>query len=153
MLDQVLSWSVIFLPLAISVILVFIPARQEDERQNMKWRLWLVVFAILFGALSWLQQSRALQNARKEQEQAIQRTAERISEKVVPAVAAETAVKVTDGLNKQYGEVIKGLYKELGQQAATQKQELALNYVPSADLIYAGDRLQLWDRGRTNLYL
>ncbi|MGB2677256.1 MAG: hypothetical protein WAN12_09255 [Candidatus Acidiferrum sp.] len=153
MLDQVLSWGVIFLPLAISIIFIFVPARQEDERQRMKWRLWLVVFGVLFGALSWWQQSRALRNARKDQEEAIQRTVEMVSQKVVPRVAAETSGKVTDILNTQYGAVIGGLYKELGEQNAARKNELALNYAPSIDLIYAGEQLQVWNRGRTNIKL
>jgi hypothetical protein len=152
MLDLALSWAVIFLPFAFSIIFAFIPDRQEQERRYKRWRLWLFLFGILFAPLSWLQQTRFVKNAANDQEKAIERTAQTVSEKVVPKVASETSAKVTDVLNRQYGTVISELYQQLAEQNATGRSQLALNYKPSVDIIYAGESLQIWNRGRTNIY-
>ncbi len=72
MLDQALSWAVVFLPLAVSIVFIFIPARREDESQHMKWRISLVIFGILFGGLSWWQQSRANKAANVDRQEARQ---------------------------------------------------------------------------------
>jgi len=96
--------------------------------------------------------SRANNNARDDRESVIQETATRVS--------TATATKVTETLNQQYGSVMSGLYHEIGGleaqlqgQSGIQQKQLALNYAPSIDLVYAGDQLQIWNRGRTNIYL
>jgi hypothetical protein len=144
--------QLIFAPFALSIVPIFIPPRSEDERSHMRWRYVLVCFGVLFSVLAWWQQSRALKAAVNDRESAITETSER--------VATNTAARVTDALNKQYGSFISDLYKEMGglkgqmqTQAGLRKEELELNYTPAVDLVYAGDRLQLWNRGKTSITL
>ena len=73
MLDQVLAWAVIFLPTALSIIFIFIPARQEDVRAHMRWRSWLVVFGVFFSVLAWWQQSHALNTQPRSESQRLRK--------------------------------------------------------------------------------
>jgi hypothetical protein len=152
MLDHLLSWVGILAPFAFSVVPIFIPAKTEDEKLHMKWRYVLVAFGICCSVLAGWQQERAVRGAAKDRESAIAETSER--------VATNTAARVTDALNKQYGSFISDLYEEMGKlkgqiqvQSGLRKEELELNYVPSVDFIYAGDRLQIWNRGKTDIAL
>jgi hypothetical protein len=151
-LDHLLSWVGILAPFAFSVVPIFIPAKTEDKRLYMKWRYVLVAFGILCSVLAGWQQERVVKAAATDRESAITETSER--------VATNTAAKVADTLNKQYGSFISDLYKEMGRmrgqmqmQAGLRKEEIELNYAPAADIVYAGDRLQIWNRGRTSLSL
>lgn len=141
--DQALVFAVLVLPILFGLSIEVVPKR---VRENPYYRLAVVLFGIMLTALIWFQMSRANTLAKRERESVIQET------------AAATASRVTGVLNEQYGSVMSGLYHEIGQLEAKlqgqnnlQKQELALNYVPSVDLVYAGDRLQVWNRGKTNI--
>ena len=93
-LDLVLSWMVIVVPVVFGVILIFVPARKEDEKTHMRWRYILGVALIIFGALSWWQQSRATAASSKDREDAIAKTSEK--------VAAETSKQVTQTVSELY---------------------------------------------------
>jgi hypothetical protein len=157
MLDLVLSWGVIVLPTLFALGLELV---DEKIRKHPFWKYGVIAFGITLSALTFWQQSRAVKNAKKDQEEAIQRTAEKISKELAPKVAAETSGQVVGTLNREYGIVIGKLYQEIGalqtqqqSQFGLNQQQLALNYAPSLDLIYAGEQLQLWNRGKNNLYL
>lgn len=159
MLDQLLSWLVIFCPFALSIVPVFIPPRSEDEKSHMKWRYILVGFGILFSIIAWWQQSRAVRASRDDREAAITETSTR--------VAAETSQRVTKAVSEQYANTISDLNQQIGglkqelleqgksvfaMKGATEK-ELGLNYVPSVDLLYQNKEFDIFNRGKTNLYL
>jgi hypothetical protein len=155
--DIVLGWAVIILPTLFAVALELV---SKEIRDNRIWRWGVLLFGIILSALTFWQQARATFNAQRDQELAIQKTAEKLSSDIAPRVAAETSGRVTDILNKQYGSVISGLYQQILDLSNTEKnqshlreKEIALASAVSADVIYAGDRLQIWNRGRTNLYM
>ncbi|MFZ0593503.1 MAG: hypothetical protein WAM39_23800 [Bryobacteraceae bacterium] len=145
MLDAVLEWAVVVLPFLLAVGIEVIG---ERARRTPAWKAGVIAFGIVLSSLAFWQERRSAENSRS----AVTQTAER--------VATETSSRVTDSLNKQYGPVISGLYKEISDlqskvetQSNLRRQELSLNYAPSVDLIYAGDQLQIWNRGKTNLKL
>lgn len=150
MLDQILAVAVVLLP---TLFAVGIEVVSKEIKDHLYWRIAVLAFGVGLSALTWFQMSRAARNAAIEQENAIERTATKVSEQVAPKVAAETSSRVTETLNRDYGSVIRGLYQEIGEQATAGKRELALKFEPSVDLIYAGDQLQIWNRGSTNLAL
>ncbi len=148
-LDPIISFAVVILP---TLFALGIEVIDEKFRKNTRWRCGVIVFGVTLSGLTLWQQSRSANAAKVDQEIAIQKTA--------ATVATETAARVTGSLNNQYGPVISGLYKNISElegriegQSRLRQQELALNYVPSVDLIYAGDKLQIWNRGKTNLNL
>ena len=100
LLDKILGLAVIWLPLALSVAFIFVPARSEDERRHMKWRLWLVVFAFCFGLLAWWQQTRAIRAASKDRESAIKETSTRVSADVTRAVTSQYAGMIAEQQKK-----------------------------------------------------
>jgi hypothetical protein len=83
MVDLVLSWVVIVLPIAISIVFVFIPGRQENEKVHMRWRYSLVVLGIAYSFLVWWQQSRANNIAAKDRETAIETTSDRVATRLI----------------------------------------------------------------------
>jgi hypothetical protein len=152
MIDQILSWFVVFAPFLLSIIFIFIPSKSEDRAVHMRWRIALVAFGLTFSVVAWIQQTRATKAAAAQISSAIESTASSTSVKTAAGVAGE--------LNGQYGAFIKKLYERISDlegQARTQstlrKNEYQLNFTPAADLVYAGDQLQLWNRGRTSLSL
>jgi 4-amino-4-deoxy-L-arabinose transferase-like glycosyltransferase len=147
--DELLSFTVLALPILFGFSIEAVP---KKVRENPYYRACVVMLGLILSALIWLQMSRATNTAKDDRESVIQETATKVS--------TTTATKVTETLNQQYGSVMSNLYQEISDlqtklqgQNSLRHEELALNYVPSADLIYAGDRIQLWNRGRTNLYL
>ena len=154
MVDQILAVAVVLLP---TLFAVGIEVVSKEIKEDPYWRVAVLAFGIGLSVLTWLQMSRAAKNAAADQEHAIQRTATEVSNQVAPRVAAETSSRVTEKLNQDYGTVISSLYKEIGKMEGMQQQQsektLAFNYEVSADIVYAGDRLQIWNRGKTNLYL
>src|SRR2546426_902565 len=107
MLDQLLSWMIIFIPFALSIVLIFMPAKQENLTVHMRWRYALVVLLVAFSLIAWWQQSRAVKSANLDREQAIKETSER--------VATDTASRVTAVMTAQCTTTI----KELDQQINT----------------------------------
>jgi hypothetical protein len=153
MLDQILAAAVVLLP---TLFAVGIELVSKEVKERPFWRVAVLVFGVGLSLLTWFQMSLAAEKAATDQENAIQKTAAEVSNQVAPRVAAETSSKVTESLNRDYGTLISSLYKEIGSLGGTQRQsekDLALGNMASADIIYAGDRLQIWNRGRTNLYL
>ncbi|MGA2457337.1 MAG: hypothetical protein ABSF85_07205 [Terriglobales bacterium] len=155
--DLVLGWAVIVLP---TLFAVGIEVVSKEIRDDKRWRWGVIVFGVILSGLTFWQQSRALKNAHRDQEDAIERTAQKVTKELAPEVAAETSAHVTRVLNREYGSVISDLYKQLGElggkiqgQSGLREKELALSYLVSADIIYAGDQLQIWNRGKTNIYL
>jgi len=147
MLDFMLELAVIVLP---TLFAVGIEVTGEKAKKSRYWRWGVIGFGIALSALTAWQMSRASRKATAEQEAATERTAERVS--------SEAASRVTDALNRQYGTVIGGLYREIGsledkvqRQSNLRRQELALNYAPSIDIWYVSDQLQLWNRGKSNV--
>ncbi len=148
-MDQFFAWIVVVLPTLFALAIELI---NQKTRRKRYWRYSVIAFGVALSGLTWWQQSRAAKQAKVDQDEAIERTAER--------VAATTSTSVTGALNKQYGELIGNLYKDIGKlegkldsQLDVRRRELALNYMPSIDLIYAGDQLQIWNRGKTNISL
>jgi hypothetical protein len=149
MLDFLLEFAVVILP---TLFAVGIQVGSEEIKKRPLWRVGVISFGVLVSALTWCQMSRASKKARMDQEAAIERTSER--------VAAEASSRITDTLNKQYGTYIGALYREIGSlegkvgnESGLHRRELALSYTPSLDIIYAGDQLQIWNRGKTNITL
>lgn len=82
-------------------------------------------------------------------------------------MAAETSERVTKAISAQYGSTIDSLNQQIGglkQELQSQgssvyamkgatEQELKLNYVPSVDLIYQNKEFDIFNKGKTNLYL
>jgi hypothetical protein len=96
MLDQTLGWAVIWLPIALSVAFIFVPAKSEDAQQYIKWRYWLVAVAVLLGALSWWQQSRAIRASSADREKAITETSKQVSADVTKVVTSQYAQMIAD---------------------------------------------------------
>ena len=154
MVDQILAVSVVLLP---TLFAVGIEVVSKEIKEHLNWRIAVLGFGVGLSVLTWFQMSRAANNARKDQEDAIKTTATKVSEQVAPRVAAETSTKVTEALNRDYGKVISDLYKEIGQLEGRitkrSENEMALNYMMDVDLIYAGGQLQVWNRGKTEISL
>ncbi len=117
MLDQMLGWAVIWLPIALSVAFIFVPARSEDKEQHVKWRYWLVVVAVLLGALSWWQQSRAIKQAGTDRQNAIEQTSTQVATSVAASVSASNQVVVTN-LTGQIGDLKGQLAKQSGVETS-----------------------------------
>ena len=98
LLDLILGWAVIAFPFILAVLFIFIPAKSDDEVIHMRWRRGLVPLGIIFSALAWWQQSRAIHAATTDRDKAIQETSTR--------VATETSKQVTKALAEQYGQQI-----------------------------------------------
>jgi hypothetical protein len=155
--DIVLAWIVVIAPTLFALGLEVV---DERVRKHRFWKYGVLAFGISLSALTFWQQYRAAKSAKADEETAIQHTAETVTRELAPKVAADTSSAVTSSLNKEYGMVIGNLYRQIGEMQTQQRsqvgltqRELALNYAVSVDLIYAGDQLQIWNRGKTNIYL
>jgi vacuolar-type H+-ATPase subunit H len=120
MLNEVLSWMVVFMPFAISVVPIFIPTRHEDERVYMRWRYILVGFGIVFSILAWWQQSQSIRAAAEDRKNAIIETSRQ--------VAAETSKQVTKAVTEQYSQMIadqKSQISDLRTRLAAQGKDVS----------------------------
>jgi hypothetical protein len=72
MLDSILSWLVLWIPVVLGVVVIAIPAKHEDKPGHMRWRYALGACLILYGGLAWWQQSRerTAEEKRAQEEQA-----------------------------------------------------------------------------------
>ena len=121
MLDQILSWLVLVVPVALGLVLILVPEKHEDEKRNKRWRLILGVCLILYGGLSWLQQSRALRASAKDRETAIQEASQK--------VAATTSASVTRTVTDLYSNMIseqKNQIAQLQNQLAVQGKDVSV---------------------------
>jgi hypothetical protein len=132
MLDMILAWAVIFLPIALSIIFIFVPARLEDEKAHLKWRHWLVVFGILFGALAYWQQSHAALSASRDREDAITKTSENVSARVSESVSKSVAKSV----GEQYTQTINDLQGKIGAlEAQLQTQGKKVDVIGKSNIV------------------
>lgn len=96
MVDAILSWTVIFVPVVLGVIVIAVPARHEDEKSHMRWRYALGVCLIVYGGLAWWQQSRDRSASTKERLRAVQETATETSKQVTAVVTEQFKQTVAD---------------------------------------------------------
>jgi hypothetical protein len=82
MLDKFLAWLVILVPVALSIVFIFIPTQDQNPRTNMRWRLALVLTGLLFSGVAWWQQTRTYQVAQESASEAINETSRRVSAEV-----------------------------------------------------------------------
>lgn len=148
---------VAFLMAALALAVIYMDELQvklKDQRA-IRWIVSVVLIAMGIGAFvsDRVQKNEELRMASEK----IRETAVETANDLSPKVAAETASRVTERLNKDYGDLIGGLYKQIASlqqnQVGLSQKQLALNYAPSVDLLYAGGQLQVWNRGRTNISL
>jgi Na+-transporting NADH:ubiquinone oxidoreductase subunit NqrB len=71
MVDQVLSWVVVFAPFLLSILFIFIPEKSENRAVHMRWRAILVLFGAAFSVIAWIQQSRATKAAFFQEQESI----------------------------------------------------------------------------------
>ncbi len=126
----------------------------EELQQKLKDRRairWIAaIFLLLMGIGAFFSDRTQKNEDTSKLIDAVTKTAEK--------TATDVSAKVTDVLNNQYGAKLKELYGEIGvmeskieSQSGLSKEAIAINYLPAADLIYAGNQLQLWNRGHTSL--
>jgi hypothetical protein len=113
-LDQLLGWAVIAFPFLLSILFVFIPARTEDEKKHMKWRNVLVAVGAIFSLVAWWQQSRSLQAAKKDRDDAIKQTSDQVTKSVTEAVGSQYK-DLIGSLTNQIGD-LKGQLAEQGKK-------------------------------------
>jgi hypothetical protein len=102
MLDKILGWLVIVAPFVLSAIFVLIPAKSEDRKTHMRWRIALLIFGLLFSSIAWWQQVRAADESASARTQAIQDTAK------------ETAKQTTENLGAAYRPLIQSMTEQIG---------------------------------------
>lgn len=120
MLDQVLSWLTLVVPVALGLVVILVPAKREDERSHMRWRYILGASLILYGGLSWWQQSRTIRASTKDRADAIRKTS--------TEVAAETSKEVTKAVTDQYSQMVadqKSQITQLQSQLAAQGKDVS----------------------------
>lgn len=98
MLDVVLGWAVLVIPVVLGVILIVVPAKHEDHKGHMRWRYALGASLLVYAAIAWWQQGRFAKASIKDREDAISKTTER--------VAAETSRQVTKAVSDLYSQII-----------------------------------------------
>jgi hypothetical protein len=108
MLDQLLSWLVLVIPVALGAVVIMVPAKHDDAKSHMRWRWFLGVSLILYGLLVWWQQSRA----------ALVATTDR--DKVVADTSAKVSTAVTNAVTEQY----KGMIAEQDGQISQLRNQL-----------------------------
>lgn len=117
MLDQLLLWLVLVIPVFLGLVVILVPAKHEDEKGHMRWRYALGVLLILYGGLAWIQQSRAAKSSTVDREKAIKDT------------AAETSATVSKTVGQQYEDMITDLtmqIQSLRDQLANQSKSFAI---------------------------
>jgi hypothetical protein len=114
MLDSILSWFVLWIPVALGLVLILVPAKKDDEAAHRKWRYILGGCLIVYGAIVGWQQSRASHAAARDKQEIISQTSER--------VAKETTQNVTAALQSQYGPTINEMARQLGEQGEKVKE-------------------------------
>lgn len=128
MLDTVLSWMVIFVPVVFGVILILVPAKKEDAKTHMRWLGGLGAALITFAVLSWWQQARAAKASTKDRELAITKTSKE--------VAAETSKQVTLTVSELYSHVISEQKTQIANlEAELKAQGRNLNDIKGSDIV------------------
>jgi hypothetical protein len=124
MLDSILSWVVLLVPVVLGVIVIAVPARHEDEKGHMRWRYALGVCLILYGAITWWQQSRDRTTAAKERQKAVQET------------AAETSKQVTATVSDLYSHMISEQKTQIANlESELKAQSRNLDAIKGSDIV------------------
>lgn len=55
MLDQVLYWLIVFVPVGLGLIVILVPSKHEDPKRHMRWRWILGILLIVYGGVVWWQ--------------------------------------------------------------------------------------------------
>jgi hypothetical protein len=82
MLDQILGWLVILLPVVLSTVFILIPDKAEDWKVHMRWRWGLALFCLLFSVTAWWQQHRATHQSIADRNSAMNDAADKAAKKV-----------------------------------------------------------------------
>ena len=117
MLDSVLAWLVLVIPVGLGLVVMLVPEKHEDRKGYTRWRYILGASLILYGGLCWWQQSRSTKSAFKDRQEAIQQTSTQVTGAVTKAVS------------DQYQAVVKNLTNQIGVlkgQLASQSKDLSL---------------------------
>lgn len=126
--DQILSWPVLVVPVALGLIVILVPAKHEDEKGHMRWRFVLGISLILYGGLSWWQQSRATKASVKDRESAIQETAQ--------TVAAATSASVTKTVTQLYSGMISDQKTQIAQlQSQLAEQGKKVDVISNSNIV------------------
>lgn len=99
--DQLLLWLSAFIPVFLGLVVILVPAKQEDARIHMRWRYALGVALILYGGLVWAQQTREDRESQVERDKAVKDT------------AAQTSAEVSATVNRQYQDMIADLNMQI----------------------------------------
>jgi hypothetical protein len=127
-LDSILSWLVLFVPVFLGLLVILVPAKHEDQRSHMRWRYILGASLIVYGGLAWVQQSRTTKASAKDRQQAITDT------------AAETSARVSKTVGDQYEQMISDLttqIQSLKDQLSNQSKSFA-NQLKQTDTELSG---------------
>ena len=114
--DQFLLWLSTFIPVFLGLVVILVPAKNEDAQTHMRWRYALGVALILYGGLVWAQQTRQASDSQVDRETAIKDT------------AAQTSADVSERVNKQYQDMIDDLNMQilsLRRQLSDQARDFA----------------------------
>jgi len=151
---------VAFLMAALALAVIYMDELQTKLKDQRAIRWIVAIVLIAMGMSAFVSDRVQKKEEQRTTSEMINKTAVDTATNLSPKVAAETASQVTEKLNKDYGSVMSGLYSQIASLQAQQenqngltRRQMALNYAPSADLIYAGDQLQLWNHGHGNLSL
>jgi hypothetical protein len=151
---------VAFLIAALALAVIYMDELQTKlkDQRGIRWIVATVLIAMGVGA--FVSDKVQRNEEQRTSTERIRQTAIGTANELSPKVAAETASRVTERLNKDYGDVIGGLYREIARLETEQQnqfglaqKQMSLKYAPSLDIIYAGEQLQLWNRGNGNVYL
>jgi hypothetical protein len=120
MVDQILSWLISVIPVALGLVVMLVPAKSEDQKRHMMWRYILGLSLIAYGGLSWWQQFRLAKASVADREKAIKDTSQQ--------VAAATSASVTQTVTNLYSQMISDLNSRIAQlqsQLAAQGKDVS----------------------------
>jgi type IV secretory pathway VirB2 component (pilin) len=138
---------VAFLMAALALAVIYMDELQTKLKDQRLIRWIVAIVLIAMGVAAFVSDRVQKREEQRNTSEMVTRTAVDTATNLAPKIAADTASHVTEKLNKDYGAVMSGLYSEIASLQAQQKnqngltkQQMALTYTPSADLVYAGDQ-------------
>ncbi len=152
---------VAFLFAALALAVIYVDELQARLKNHRVLRYALAVLVIAVGGAAFLadrvqhdqEQQHLEQKITEAESSTASKTAIDLTAPIAERVATETTSKVTKQLNRDYGDVIFDLRKQIADLRHVNETDVRLAYAPAVDLVYVGDRLQLWNRGKTTLTL
>ena len=128
MLDQILSWLVLVVPVLLGLLLILVPAKHEDERRHMLWRYILGVALIVYGGIAWWQQARFARQSLTDRDAAIDRTSK--------SVSASVSESVSRSVSQQYQQTIDNLNTKIVQlENDVQSQGKKVDLIGRSDIV------------------